>query len=36
MKSIKMDKELLKLNQSLLSNIDKQLKIIENKIEYTL
>lgn len=33
MKSIKMDKELLKLNQSLLSNIDKQLKIIENKIE---
>lgn len=33
MKSIKMDKELLKLNQSLLSNIDKQLKIIEYKIE---
>ena len=33
MKSMKMDKELLKLNQSLLSNIDKQLKIIENKIE---
>ncbi|MFO4987069.1 hypothetical protein RCK87_25350, partial [Salmonella enterica subsp. enterica serovar 1,4,[5],12:i:-] len=28
-----MDKELLKLNQSLISNIDKQLKIIEHKIE---
>lgn len=33
MKSMKMDKELLKLNQSLISNIDKQLKIIEHKIE---
>lgn len=33
MKSIKMDKELLKLNKSLISNIDKQLKIIEHKIE---
>ena len=33
MKSMKMDKELLKLNQRLISNIDKQLKIIEHKIE---
>ena len=33
MKSIKMDKELLKLNQSLIENIEKQLKIIEHKIE---
>lgn len=33
MKPIKMDKELLKLSQSLIGNIEKQLKIIENKIE---
>lgn len=33
MKSIKMDKELLKLNQNLIENIEKQLKIIEHKIE---
>lgn len=33
MKSIKMDKELLKLNQSLIESIEKQLKIIEHKIE---
>lgn len=33
MKSIKMDKELLILNQNLIKNIDKQLKIIEHKIE---
>jgi transposase len=28
-----MDKELLKLNQSLIANIEKQIKIIEDKIE---
>jgi len=33
MKSIKMDKELLKLNQNLILNIEKQIKIIEHKIE---
>ena len=33
MKPIKMDKELLKLNQSLIGNIEKQIKIIEDKIE---
>lgn len=33
MKPIKMDKELLKLNQNLIETIDKQLKIIEHKIE---
>lgn len=33
MKYIKMDKELLKLNQSLIVNIEKQIKVIENKIE---
>ena len=33
MKSIKMDKDLLKLNQNLIESIDKQLKIIEHKIE---
>ena len=33
MKSIKMDKELLKLNDSLIKNIDKQIAKIEAKIE---
>lgn len=33
MKAIKMDKELLKLNQSLIATIEKQIKIIENKIQ---